>query len=171
MLKSHEKFHSANGKRQILVVDDEFINRELLGNVLKNDYEVLYAENGEEALKIINNNQDTLSLILMDLMMPGISGMELLKQLKEDEALKLIPVIVLTSDQKAEVESLSAGASDFIPKPYPQSDVILARVRRSIELSEDRQIINSSTAMRNSSTSSIKTWRWTRSSSTSTISI
>ena len=143
MLKSHEKFHSANGKRQILVVDDEFINRELLGNVLKNDYEVLYAENGEEALKIINNNQDTLSLILMDLMMPGISGMELLKQLKEDEALKLIPVIVLTSDQKAEVESLSAGASDFIPKPYPQSDVILARVRRSIELSEDRQIINS----------------------------
>ena len=143
MLKSHEKFHSANGKRLILVADDEFINRELLGIILKDEYELLFASNGKEALEIIWEHQDTLSLVLLDLMMPVMSGTELLKTVKENPELKHIPIIVLTGDQEAEVESLGSGASDFIPKPYPKAEVILARVLRTIELSEDRQIIQS----------------------------
>ena len=143
MLKSHEKFHSVNGKRQVLVVDDEWINRELLGTVLKNDYEVLYAENGEEALALIRENKETLSLVLLDLMMPGMSGMDVIRQMRADQEISRIPVIVLTADQNAEIESLNMGATDFIPKPYPQAGVILARVLRTIELSEDRQIIQS----------------------------
>ncbi len=143
MLKSHEKFHSSNGKRQILVADDEWINREILGGILKNDYEILYAADGQETLECIRSYQTTLSLILLDLMMPGISGMEVLRQVKEDPALSRIPIIVMTSDQDAEIESLTIGAIDFIPKPYPQPGVILARVLRTIELSEDRQIIQS----------------------------
>ncbi|MGI5874008.1 MAG: EAL domain-containing protein [Bacillota bacterium] len=145
MLKSHEKFHSANGKRLVLVVDDEAINREILGAILADDYEVIFADNGNEALDLIEKNRETLSLVLLDLMMPVMGGMEVLKQMKEapDPATRQIPVIVLTSEQNSEVESLSHGAIDFIPKPYPQPGVILARVRRTIELSEDRQIINS----------------------------
>ena len=143
MLKSHEKFHSANGKRLVLVVDDEIINREMLGIVLENDYEVIYAEDGLRALEVIREHEETLSLIMLDLMMPGMSGIDVLKQIKADPEINRIPVIVLTADQNAEIESLNLGASDFIPKPYPQAGVIQARVLRTIELSEDRQIIQS----------------------------
>jgi len=131
------------GKRQLLVADDEFINREILENVLGDEYDVLKAEDGEMAYEMIKQNRNTLSLILLDLMMPKMSGLELLARLNEDPELKGIPVIVLTSDQDSEVTSLKKGAFDFIPKPYPQPDVIKARVSRSIELAEDRQIISS----------------------------
>ena len=143
MLKSHEKFHSANGKRQILIVDDELVNRELLGYYLQEEYEELFAENGLQALDLLRENRETLSLVLLDLLMPGMNGLELLQVKKEDPLLQQIPVIVVTSDQETEIESLSLGASDFISKPYPPIGVIQARVRRTIELSEDRQIINS----------------------------
>jgi len=141
MLKSHEKFHSANGRRLILVADDELVNRELLGAILQEDYEPIFACDGKEALDKMRAYQDTLSLVLLDLMMPVMSGTELLKLVHEDPALRRIPIIVLTGDQEAEVASLSSGAIDFIPKPYPKAEVILARVLRTIELSEDRQII------------------------------
>ena len=143
MLKSHEKFHSVNGKRLILIADDEMINRELLGLILGDDYELLYAVNGQEAMEQMRANQDLLALVLLDLRMPVMSGAEVLKTVREEPELRRIPVIVLTSDQDAEVESLNLGAIDFVPKPYPQADVIRARVRRTIELSEDREIINS----------------------------
>ncbi|MBQ3880373.1 MAG: EAL domain-containing protein, partial [Oscillospiraceae bacterium] len=64
-------------------------------------------------------------------------------RIKRDPKIQHIPVIVMTADQSAEVESLRLGAIDFIPKPYPQREVILARVKRTIELSEDRDIIQS----------------------------
>ncbi|MBQ9262923.1 MAG: EAL domain-containing protein [Clostridia bacterium] len=143
MLKSHDKFHSTNGKRRVLVVDDELINREILKAVLQDEYEVLTAANGQEALEMIQQEMATLSLVLLDLMMPVMSGSELLRRLRENPDTARIPVIVLTSDQNAEVESLDQGATDFIPKPYPQAGVILARLRRVIELSEDRDIIQS----------------------------
>ena len=143
MLKSHERFHSINGKRQILIADDELINRELLRAVLQTEYDLIFATNGQEALDAARENKDTLSLILLDLMMPVMSGMEMLKQAKADPEIAQIPVIVISADQNAEVECLTIGAIDFIPKPYPQPGVILARVLRTIELSEDREIINS----------------------------
>ena len=143
MLRSHEKFHSANGRRQVLVADDEMINRAILGNLLETEYDVLYAVDGREALEVMRANRETLSLVLLDLQMPEVSGIELLRAVREDPELERIPVIVLTSDQSAEIESLSLDAIDFIPKPYPQPGVILARVLRTIELSEDRQIIQS----------------------------
>lgn len=61
--------------------------------------------------------------------------------MKEDSLLNRLPVIVMTADSEAEVESLTLGAIDFIPKPYPQQKVILARILRTIELSEDRDIL------------------------------
>ena len=143
MLKSHEKFHSSNGRRLILVADDEAVNRELLGMLLTDEYEIIYAADGRETLDQIQSNKDELSLVLLDLMMPVIPGLDVLKQIKANEELKHIPVIVLTADQDAEIESLSIGAIDYIPKPYPQRGIILARILRAIELSEDRDIIRS----------------------------
>ena len=138
-----EPFHSANRKRRVLIVDDEWINRELLKKALEEEYEVLTASDGQTAMRLIRERNSTLSLILLDLMMPGMHGLDVLRALREDSDLRKIPVIVLTSDRQAEVESLKLGAVDFIPKPYPVQAVILARVTRTIELSEDRDIIRS----------------------------
>ena len=137
------EFNSLQGKKLILVVEDDFTNREILGEILRQHYDVLYAENGTEALQLIREHSDTLSLILLDLLMPEMSGREVLRHVRENSEFSGIPVIVLTADQRSEVECLSLGAIDFIPKPYPQPDVILARVQRTIELFEDRQIIRS----------------------------
>ena len=141
MLKSHEKFHSANGKRLILVVDDEAVNREMMGCILSNDYEIIYAEDGTTALELIKEKCRLLSLVLLDLIMPGLSGLELLREVGEDEETASVPIIVISGDLSSEIEALKLGASDFIQKPYPDAGIILARIRRTIELSEDRQII------------------------------
>ena len=130
-------------KRRILIVDDEMINREILRAALSEDYEVIIAENGRDAFTQIQNSEREISLILLDLLMPVMSGMEVLKRLRESRDWSKIPVIVMTADHKSEVECLELGATDFISKPYPPRDIILARVRRIIELSEDREIIHS----------------------------
>ena len=135
------KFPSIDGRRTILVAEDEAINREILGMILQNDYKVLFAEDGNQALMRIEEEGDNLSLILLDLLMPGIHGLDLLKRIKSDRRLQRIPVIVMTSEQTEEVKCLELGAIDFIPKPYPQPAVIQARVWRTIELSEDRDTI------------------------------
>ena len=128
-------------RRTILVVDDEQVNRELLGALLEDDYRVLCASNGQQALELARDRTEDISLILLDLLMPVMSGMVVLRELKGSPELSRIPVIVMTADHDAEVASLELGAFDFIPKPYPTRSVILARVRRIIELSEGRQII------------------------------
>ena len=141
MPETHLKFHSVNGKRRILIVEDELINQELLRIMLSETYDVLFASTGTEALKIIESEHQTLSLILLDLNLPDMKGMDILRQLKADPAAAKVPVIVMTSERESEVESIEEGAVDFIPKPYPQAEVVRVRIRRTIELSEDRDII------------------------------
>ena len=143
MLKSHEKFNSKTGKRQILIVDDEKVNRELLGFITQDEFDALYAENGQEALDIMKENSEFLSLVLLDLKMPVLDGFEVMKTMKSVEELSRIPIIVLTSDEGAEVECLRLGASDFIIKPFNVPEVIKARMMKTIELYEDRTIIQS----------------------------
>ncbi len=132
-----------NLKRHVLVVEDEQINQMILGNMLGEDYEILYASDGNEALEQVKTHKDELAIVLLDLQMPQIDGMEVLKVMSEEEELKGIPVIVMTADQSAEVECLQIGAIDFIPKPYPSVEIVRARVNRCIELSEKRNIIQS----------------------------
>ena len=132
-----------NDKRLILVVEDEAVNRAILGSVLEKDYEVIYAGDGTEALQKASENKAILSLIILDLIMPGMQGQEVLRRFKADSEYQDIPVIVASGDQSQEIECLNAGASDFIQKPYPEHGVILARVRRTIELFEGRKIIHS----------------------------
>ena len=133
--------YAEDRKRLVLIVEDEYINRELLKAYLENDYELLFAETGAEALDTIRARSETLSLVLLDLILPDLNGLEILRLIKQDAELTRIPIIVLTSDTESEVESLNTGASDFISKPYPRHEVIMARVRRCIELSENRDLI------------------------------
>ena len=131
-----------NKPQLVLIVDDQEINRELLGMILENDYEILYACNGREALETIREYGDRLSVVLLDLIMPEMDGFEVLSRIHEDEFLSRIPVIVLTAEKSAELQALQMGAADFIKKPFDMNEVILARVGRIIELSEGRQLIS-----------------------------
>ncbi len=132
-----------NLKRHILIAEDELINQMILGEMLGDGYDILYASNGNEALEQVKSHRDDLAIVLLDLQMPQMSGMEVLKVMKEEEELRSVPVIVMTADQSAEVDCLRIGAIDFIPKPYPSPEIIQARVNRCIELSEKRNIIQS----------------------------
>ena len=139
MIQSRE----INRRPLVLVVEDQEINRDVLGMILEDDYDVIYAENGKEGLDLITGNQDKLSIILLDLMMPVMDGFEVLRAMNRDPELKKIPVIVLTAEKEAELKALQMGAADFITKPFDLHEVILARIARIIELSEGRQLISS----------------------------
>jgi len=138
-----ELVYLSNIKRSVLVVDDEEINREILGGILEESYDVLYATNGEEALNIVEKKGPLLSLVLLDLMMPVMDGFAVMEKMQQDVVMRNIPIIVLTSEESAEIESLRKGAADFIKKPYDMPEKIMARVRRIIALFEDRMIIQS----------------------------
>ena len=130
-------------KRRVLIVDDEMINRELLGAMLAQSYDVAFAENGAQAMEALAEEEHGFSLILLDLMMPVMNGFEVIARCRADARLRNVPIIVMTSEKSAEVKSIRAGAVDFIAKPYDMPEVILARCERIIELSEDRSIIRS----------------------------
>ena len=130
-----------SSRRTVLIVEDEAVNRELLGFILRDTYDVLAARDGVEAMEVLRANPGRVSMILLDILMPRMDGIEFLKRRALDETLSRIPVIVLTTDKGAELETLELGALDFIAKPYDMPEIILARVARIIEFVEDRQII------------------------------
>ena len=128
-------------EQKVLIVDDEEINREILGNIIESEYKVDFAKDGKEALEKIHDKSAGISLVLLDILMPELSGFDVLKQLQVEGLLSEIPVIVLTSEKDSEIESLKLGAADFLTKPYDRPEVILARVRHSMELFENSRII------------------------------
>ncbi len=131
-----------NRRRKVLVVEDQELNRDVLGMILEDEYDVLYAENGAEGMTCMRENADTLSIVLLDLMMPVMNGFEVLEQVRECEELRRIPIIVLTAEKHAELRALQLGAADFITKPFDMHEIIRARVARIIELSEGRRLIS-----------------------------
>ena len=126
----------------VLVVEDQEINRDVLGMILEDDYDVIYAENGEEGLEQMRSHLDKLSIVLLDLMMPVMDGFEVLRHMRGDPELASMPVIVLTAEKNAELRALQLGAADFITKPFDAHEVILARVARIIELCDGRNLIS-----------------------------
>ena len=129
-------------QKQILIVEDNELNRAIMSEILSSQYKVLEAENGQEGLDILKYNRDV-ALILLDVMMPVMDGYTFLDKLREDEELSLIPVIVLTqsNSETDEVAALAHGATDFVPKPY-RPQVILHRVASLIKLRENAAMIN-----------------------------
>ena len=130
-------------RKEILVVEDNELNREMLKDILNVQYDVVEAENGLEAMDILKRQEHEIALILLDIQMPVMDGYTFLEQVKGDAGLAVIPVIVTTqSDSESdEVEALSHGATDFVSKPYhPQ--VILHRVASIINLRETASVVN-----------------------------
>ena len=130
-----------NIRRTVLVVEDELVNSQLLGFILSEEYNVLYAEDGRKALEVLRSNIGAISMVLTDIKMPVMDGFDLIKEIRADKDLGMIPIMVLTSESTYEEQSLDLGAIDFLTKPYDMPSIIKARVRRIIELSEGRTII------------------------------
>ena len=130
-------------KKQILVVEDNQLNREMLRMILSGQYDVTEADSGQTALNLLRDRKDDIALILLDVMMPVMDGYTFLELVKQDPELALIPVIVTTqNDSEAdELAALEHGATDFVPKPY-RPQIILHRVASLINLRENAAMVN-----------------------------
>ncbi|MBJ7312792.1 two-component system response regulator [Rugamonas sp. CCM 8940] len=120
-------------KPLILAVDDEANNLQLLRQILQNDYRLLFAKDGARAIELARQEQP--DLVLLDVMMPGMSGYQACRALKADQASAHIPVIFVTAltDTEDEVEGFAAGAVDYITKPVSPA-IVRARVRTHLTL-------------------------------------
>ena len=127
-------------KKTVLIVDDEPINRDILSAILSDTFNVLEAGDGKEALDLLLKDEQKINLVLLDVFMP-YDGREVLKERQNNPKLKKIPFIVCTSDKNIEEECFHLGVNDFVKKPYENPDIIIARIKRMIELYEDRSIL------------------------------
>jgi DNA-binding response OmpR family regulator len=117
---------------KILVADDEQEIRNLLDHFLKGQgYEVILASDGNEALKLASEKNP--QVIILDIKMPGLDGLEVCKRLKEKEQTKLIPVIVITGFEDNKMEALNIGADDFVNKPFDMAE-ISSRVKSALRI-------------------------------------
>lgn len=130
-------------KRRILVIEDNTLNREMLKEILSDEYDVICAENGSEGLDILRKQAHGISAIMLDIEMPVMNGYDFLKYVINDTVYCKIPVIVETVLDSVEEEEkcLELGAADFITKPY-NPKLILMRVRNIIKLIECDHIIS-----------------------------
>lgn len=124
-------------QRKILIVDDQPVNRKILSRILADVYETVEAESGYEALTVLQEQGGGISAVLLDLIMPGMSGYEVLAAMSQTPELAAIPVIAVSQADKDETEAkaLQLGARDFISKPY-QPAVLRRRLANLIELYE-----------------------------------
>ncbi|MFP4357009.1 MAG: response regulator [Puniceicoccaceae bacterium] len=130
-------------KPVVLLVDDKARNLQLLGNaLLKNGYDVALADSGAEALEIIAESPP--DLVLLDVMMPGMSGFDVCRRLKESEMAPNLEVIFVTAKTRKEdiLEGFAAGGVDYITKPI-QLPEVLARVKSQISLKFARDALRS----------------------------
>lgn len=117
----------------VLAVDDDMINRKLLKSMLqKNPHikEVIEATNGQEAIDQIRSRGD-IDLVLLDIVMPILNGIETLKVLRSDQSIRQMPVIVLTTDETKKNQSIELGANDFLTKPI-RSDELMKKINSMI---------------------------------------
>jgi putative two-component system response regulator len=117
----------------VLVVDDVDMNVMILEEILKDDYHILTANNGKEALEKLRTVDPLPKIVLLDVMMPEMTGRQMFDIMKTDAAFKRIPVIFITAENDSESELLAAGAVDFINKPF-LPEIVKLRVRNQIEL-------------------------------------
>lgn len=125
-----------SGKRNvILIVDDMEINRAILRGVLEDEYHILEAENGEQAMLLVEQYRSAIAVMLLDVVMPVKNGYEVLKEMSARGFLDQIPVVMVTAEGSAEseVRAFDLGASDIVMKPF-EPHVIRRRVQNIIEL-------------------------------------
>ena len=117
-------------KKQILICDDELGIRESLNLILKDNYEISFCNNGQESLRLLDTGKD-FDLLLLDIKMPRMSGLDVLRKIKEKNP--ELKVIIITGYKSVETatEAINVGAVDYIVKPFSSKD-ILKSVERNV---------------------------------------
>ena len=119
-------------KQMLLIAEDNVVNRKILKNMLQNEYEILEAYDGQQAIEILSEKEENITAILLDIVMPVKDGYDVLHFMKSHN-IEHIPVVVMTgeSDGESEEKALDLGAWDFVPKPY-KPKVLMTRLKNAI---------------------------------------
>lgn len=127
-------------RNTILIVDDVDINRDILSEILKPEYDILMAENGLEALEVLEKNKDKIAVMLLDLMMPKLDGFGVLEQLKKKSWDKQIAVIIISGENAIQTESkcFELGVADYIHRPF-DNYLVRKRVSNTISLYRNQE--------------------------------
>lgn len=135
-----------NRKIKILIVDDSSVNRQILSALFDTDYEILEADDGTTALQVLSRH--AVDIIILDIIMPGMDGMEFLQRIKKDPHYKNISVIISTEagSTENELHALKLGADNFIVKPY-NPVIIKYRVKNLVDTYIDRRIMLEKSSM------------------------
>ena len=130
-----------NRTDQILIVDDVRTNRRILSSVLKDDYDIVEAESGQEAIDILESGRP-IDLIMLDVMMPGMDGYEVLRLIRASDKFMGIPVILVTSLDSVDFEErgLFLGATDYIRKPI-QPSLVKLRIKNQLSFVHQRKML------------------------------
>ncbi len=132
-------------QKRILIVDDEEHILELIKfNLEKNGFEVMTLDNGEAAIGVLQENP--VDLVVLDLMLPGMDGLDVCKNIRRIDGLEKLPIIILTakSEETDRILGLELGADDYLTKPFSVRELI-ARIKAVLRRSEDKQIVKSKT--------------------------
>ena len=135
-------------RQQILIVDDSEMNRAILTEILKKDYRILEAENGEECIRILEQYGTDISLVLLDLVMLKMDGFEVLSVMNRRQWIEDIPVIMISSEDSSQFiqKAYEYGASDYIARPF-DARVVYQRAFNTIKLyAKQRRLLNLVTA-------------------------
>ncbi len=127
----------------VLIVDDSDINREILSAILQNEYEIIEAASGAECIDAINRYGADISVILLDLIMPGMSGFDVLDYMNDNHIIENIPVVTITGDESDDSvrKAYEKGVSDYITRPF-DAKVVYRRVANTVNLyTRQKQLI------------------------------
>lgn len=127
--------------RTLLIADDVEMNRELLGEIFRGEYNLLFAENGRQCLELMQRNEAPVAAMLLDLIMPGMGGLQVLEHIQKDVYLASIPVIVTSAADETEfsLRAIELGATDFVSKPVDPRLVKL-RVKNAVRKRETDEL-------------------------------
>lgn len=134
-----------SGKVNVLVVDDTEINRTILSSILSNEFNVIEADGGQACIDALERYGSRISLVLLDIVMPGVDGFGVLKYMTMNHLLEDIPVITITEDESEETmyKAYEMGVSDFINRPF-DAKVVYKRVTNTVNLNQkQRRLVNS----------------------------
>ncbi len=125
----------AHSKPLVLIVDDSVSNRWSLAQMLEDNYDIVEAENGEQGIECLRVYGSDISVVLLDIVMPGMSGFDVLARMNEEGWIENIPVVMISAEKNDDVvlRSFEMGASDYIPRPFDMR-VVRHRVSNTIRL-------------------------------------
>jgi putative two-component system response regulator len=126
-------------RENVLIIDDAEFNREMLREMLEDDYKILEAENGQTGVQLLERFKEKICVVLLDLVMPVMDGFAVLDEMKKSGTINYIPVLVISGEQSIEVERecLEKGVMDFIRKPFDNT-LVSRRVKNVVDLFEYR---------------------------------